>query len=411
MDGTPIIRTFKLTDLVWLAWLGAAGWVTWPALWWELDYLRRTCPNYFAPFLVVLAISPLLLMAWREARGRFLRRHEFTVVAVAMLALCLDYEPQAAVVTMLVLCSCCCAGRTVTRALGMATGGPVEDVAISAALGLGLIHCVLFLLGLAGGYAWPEFAILLAIPLVLWRGELRVLFNDVRQMDAAWDEAAEAHSWAGALLSASLLLFVFAAVAYSLLPSTYFDMVNTHLPAARYYAARQALVAPGWLPYAYYPQSVETLMTVGYALAGRPAAQLLPGIYFAMSMLLLVRIGRLSGASRFASLAGEVFALSIPMLHWTGGSGKNDFALAMFLWALCWHSCAAGRPGSGAGFQPESFCWQWARASSTLCCLQPLRCWPCTFTRRGDNRSARGRSRKWRACCWCSACSGMCVRG
>ncbi len=222
-------------------------------------------------------------------------------------------------------------GRRLTRLLRINTEGSVEDIAISTALGVGVLHCALFAIGLASGYVWFVFVALLVIPMLLWFRELRALYQGLMRMNTAWAETELAQSWAWALLSASVALFLFMAAGYALTPSLYFDMVDLHLPAARHYAAQHALVAPAWLPYAYYPQSVETLMALGYDLGGQPAAQLLTAIYFAVTLLMLVRLGRLCGMDRLSATAGIAFGLSIPMLHWTASAGKNDFALAMFV--------------------------------------------------------------------------------
>jgi len=107
--------------------------------------------------------------------------------------------------------------------------------------------------------------------------------------------------------------------------------LNAHLPAVHYYLAQHALRAPPYLPYAYYPQAAEVLMTLGAALGGEAAAQLFAFLFFPLAALLLYRIGRTCGLDRFAALAGLLFTISVPFMHWTGVSGKNDFALAFYI--------------------------------------------------------------------------------
>jgi 4-amino-4-deoxy-L-arabinose transferase-like glycosyltransferase len=72
-------------------------------------------------------------------------------------------------------------------------------------------------------------------------------------------------------------------------------------------------------------------MALGYVLSGQGAAQVLPDLYFMLALLALFRLGRICGLDRFSALAGVLFAVSIPTLHWSGGSGKNDFALTFFI--------------------------------------------------------------------------------
>ena len=118
---------------------------------------------------------------------------------------------------------------------------------------------------------------------------------------------------------------------FALAPSLTFDVLRFHLPAVQYFADTHSLRAPDYLSYANYPQSVETAMTLAFELAGQAGAQLIPALYFAVALLVLFRLGRLCGLDRLQALAGLLFMASVPAIHWTGASGKNDFAMIAFL--------------------------------------------------------------------------------
>ena len=72
-------------------------------------------------------------------------------------------------------------------------------------------------------------------------------------------------------------------------------------------------------------------MALGYVLAGQPAAQMLPPVFYLLSLVLAFVIARKCGTGRLASMAGVIFAVASPAFHWTGSVVKNDFALAFFL--------------------------------------------------------------------------------
>ncbi|MDQ6705847.1 MAG: glycosyltransferase family 39 protein [Acidobacteriota bacterium] len=244
---------------------------------------------------------------------------------------CFAFEPRAALVVTVVVLACFAFGRRMRKLLQIEPAGPVEDIAISAGIGFGALHCALFAIGLLHGYYPIVFAALLgSAVLFCWR-EIPSFSNALRQMNHAWCNVPEAARWPGTILTAFLMLFEMEAVMFALAPSLVFDMLRVHLPAVQYYAERHALRVPPYLPYAYFPQSVESVMTLGYVFAGQAAAQILPAVYFALALLALFRISRNCGIDRFGALAGLLFTVSVPAIHWTGASGKNDFALVFFI--------------------------------------------------------------------------------
>src|SRR5262249_51793863 len=126
------------------------------------------------------------------------------------------------------------------------------------------------------------------------------------------------------------LAFAMCSLLVILAPSLAYDVLRIHLPLAHSYAALHALRVLPNLSYGYFPQGVETLMTLGYALAGDPAAQMLPPVYFLLTLVAAFRVGRLCELSRAGVLAGVLFIAATPVIHWTGSVPKNDLALAFF---------------------------------------------------------------------------------
>src|SRR5260370_9393561 len=115
-----------------------------------------------------------------------------------------------------------------------------------------------------------------------------------------------------------------------LAPALHYDVNVVDLPLAHYFASQHALRAPAFLSYGYNPQGVEVLMTVGYIFGGDAAAQMLPPVFFALTLMLAYRIGRVCGLERFASFAGVVFVAPTPLIHDDRTVAKNDLTLAIF---------------------------------------------------------------------------------
>jgi 4-amino-4-deoxy-L-arabinose transferase-like glycosyltransferase len=196
-----------------------------------------------------------------------------------------------------------------------------------------LLATAMFVLGLAGGYYPVVFALLLSlICLAFFRG-IPELWRALRAVDRVWADAAELRGWLGTLLVAFAVLFLLSASMVILAPSLAFDVLRYHLAEVQAYNAQHALVILPFLDISYTPQNTELLMTLASGLGGQPAAQMVPPLFFALSLLMVFALARRSGASPLGALAGAIFAGTIPFLHWTGSVAKNDLALAFFVLA------------------------------------------------------------------------------
>lgn len=317
----------------WLVWLAVAVWLTAPGFAWQVAYFRSPGPQFFRLLLLVLALSPVVLAVYQWLRrGRFWRWEPAVITAILLAALVV-YEPRAAAVALVLVPASYCFGRRLRGWFCIPASGAIEDVAISTGLGLGALHCALFVAGLAGWYTVPVFCGWLVFCLAIGWREMAVFPRALLALHRAWGATAAVRGWGGALLSVFGAAFGICAVMVMLTPSLAYDMVRAHLPLVHYYASQHALRTPSYIDYGYFPQGVETLMTFGYVLAGDAAAQMLPAIYFVLALLMALRIGRMCGLSPFAAMAGTLFAVATPVLHWTGSVGKNDLAFAFFVLA------------------------------------------------------------------------------
>ncbi len=106
--------------------------------------------------------------------------------------------------------------------------------------------------------------------------------------------------------------------------------MRSHLPAIRYYASEHALLPVPFLDYSYFPQSVESLMTLAYSLGGQPAAQVVNPLFFALTLLLAFAVARVCKIGPLPATIGVILGATIPFLHWSGSVSKNDFGLVFF---------------------------------------------------------------------------------
>ena len=317
----------------WLAWLAAAVWLTWPGFLRQIQYFHSPGPLYFRFLIAALAVAPAVVWAHHRFRRGGFGRWEFAGIASLAPVALLLYEPRAAMVMLAIELASFAAGRRLRAWLKIPAEGPVEDLAISSGLGLGGLHCLLFLLGLAGWYTAPVFLACILLALIVGGREILAFWTALVRLHRSWGAAPELRGWGGTLIALFGAAFITCSLLVILAPSLAFDVLRVHLPLVHYYAAEHALRTPAYLSYGYFPQGVETLMTMGYALAGDAASQMLPPLYFVLAMLMAYRIGRMCGLSRFAALTGIIFAAATPVVHWTGSVAKNDLALAFFMLA------------------------------------------------------------------------------
>jgi hypothetical protein len=317
--------------IVWIVWLALGFWLTWAGFLWEVEYFRSPGPQFYRLLLTLLFAFPLVLAAYHRLRRAWFRWEPLMVVLPVIAGLV--YDTRAALVAIAIVLATLAVGRGLRLLMKLCPEGPIEEIVVDAALGFGWLHCMLFLLGLAGLYTPAALGAFFAAALLLGARQLPGIGATLIAAENGWTHEMEFRSLFGSLLVLVSLALVVMSTMVILAPSLAFDVLAAHLPLVHNYASQHALRTPSYLPYGYYPQNIEVLMTAGYVLGGDGAAQMLPPVFFALALVAAYRIGRLCGFDRFASFAGVVFSAAIPFLHWTGSVAKNDLALAFFILA------------------------------------------------------------------------------
>jgi hypothetical protein len=320
----------RIAAAAWSLWALLFGIITWNLFRWHLDYFKSPGPEFF---LFALALIPALAIAsWAYSltRRKIFLRYEAIAFAVLPASACLVYEPRAALTAAILFLSCSALGRFALRKFELPLAGAVEQIIAGFAAGLGMVSVALFAAGLAGLLYPITFVLLLALPLAMCWKDARRTLADLAALGQRWQQTDGAlHPLAGIAVFFALLAMM-CALMIALAPSVAFDAVAFHLPSVEFYASHHALrVVPG-IDYSLYPQGMELIWTLAYALAGQPGSQILSILFFALFALLLVRLARECGLARGAAVLAAVFAITMPFLHWSGSVLKNDLALGLF---------------------------------------------------------------------------------
>jgi len=300
---------------------------------WELSYFKSPGPRFYQVIIALLLAFPAILGLYQLLRRRAWWRYELAAVTAFPLAAALFYQPRAALVALWVLVACYAAGRFVLRKLRIGIDHVLDEIALAAGIGLAVLLIALFVLGLCKGFHGWSFALLLGVPIIFFWRDVASLGPALLRYQTAWVDTSEFSTALGALFFVFTAACVLYATMVVLSPSLTYDVLTSHLPAAQYYRTVHALQPVPNGDYSYFPQSIESLMALGLTFAGQPAAQMLPPLFFALSLMLAFRIARHCGADRLSALGAVVLAATLPALHWTGSVAKNDFAVVFFVLA------------------------------------------------------------------------------
>jgi hypothetical protein len=280
--------------------------------------------------LAALPVFAVALLVHARLRRNGLWRFEPILVAGVLAAALLAYEPRATLVTAGILAACYATGRRVLRWLRLEMEDPAGEMAVSAGIGFGLFSYVLFWLGLAGLYYRGVFALLIAVPCVVFHREIPALGRACHRLWKSWAGDAELRRPLAGVLVVFGALFAVVTAMVALAPSIVFDSLKMHLTLAFTFARQHSIQPLPFVDYSYFPQGFEVLMAAAYSLAGQPCAQMLSPAFFVLALLLIASIVRRAGADRLGALTGLAAAISLPFLHWSGSVAKNDMALAMY---------------------------------------------------------------------------------
>ncbi len=316
---------------VWSAWCVVAVCLTVSPLLQHIEYFRSPGEQYYRliKILVPLLFAFGITYGFSGIRER-LRRFELPAAATAAIVLPSLYHPRAVFIVAVFTVSAALVGSFVCRrALPQAQLSAVERLGLALAAGFGLFGFALFLLGLLGALGVATYTALLALPVLIFRGDIAVLGRDLKALSSAWNSEELSHPLVGVGV---FFAAVFGALALAVIiaPPLAYDSLRMHLPLARHYAEQGALVALPFHGYSYMPQSIELLQSLGYSLGGRSAAEMISPVLAVPTFALLAAIARLAGASRRATVVGIIAVATVPFLHWTFAVPKNDGAIATF---------------------------------------------------------------------------------
>jgi hypothetical protein len=309
----------------WIVWLAASFALSVPWFLWHLRIFETIDPRFYRLLLIVLPGGIIAGWVYSNLRRRGWWRYEPVALAVLPLILGAVYAPLATLVTLWIVAAMAASGKTVLRWSGLDA-----EPGLSILTGFGLLSCLLFVLGVTGQFRWPWFlALLAALSVMGWRGALDTL-SDLRRYFAAWSGNEEMKTiQVGVAVFAAFILEVMACMSW-LTPLWSGDPLRFHLALVRSFLWSHSLSTPSAIYYGFFPQGFEVIATLGYALGGQYAAQAVNLLFFALVLMLGYSLARACGIDRSWAVAGVVVGASVPFLHWSGVTFKNDLALAAY---------------------------------------------------------------------------------
>jgi hypothetical protein len=216
-------------------------------------------------------------------------------------------------------------GNRIQRWIGAPSDSHLEQWAMGATLGLGLLGSLVFLLGAFPGlYRWVGYTILLGLGLAA-RSEIQALF---RWLVSARHMRPKGIPWLW-LYAGFIGLF---SLGMALLPPTGWDALVYHLQGPRLYLEAHRLVAVPENLYLNWPAQVEMLFTWGMLLKGDILAKLFHWAFWPLTALMLYALGRRTVGVRAGRWAVALWA-SIPFAVDLAGLAYVDLGLTAFVLA------------------------------------------------------------------------------
>jgi len=237
-------------------------------------------------------------------------------------------------------------GRRALRALSFAS--PLEAIVFQAGLGLGMIPFATLALGLVGWLNPILFWLLLLLSAILLRGDLVLLWRDLRALRFPRNSRFER---ALALFCGLALVLAFL---LALMPPTAWDAQTYHLVEGKVAIAQGHIAPPPDIVYFSFPSLVEMLYLAAMLLKGDIAAQL---IHFGFFLLLLGAM--FAFASRYLNdkVAWLACALliAVPSLVSAAASAYVDVALAFYAF-VAFYAVIVARETNDRGHLGD---WRW----------------------------------------------------
>jgi len=346
----------RLVGAFWFVGLGCGLTLSWQPLLDHLAYFERYGGVVYQALVAGLVCLGLALPLYQWVRQRFLWRYELLILVGLPLLACLARDAQGLFVVLWVLLASYLCGRFLIDRFGLEVDHAAEDISLSIAIGLSGFTCILFVLGLVGGYYWWVFTLLFGLPCVLLAGRLRQLGRLLRGFHDTWGKTEEFRQPACAIVFIFVSAFSAITLMSALTPSLTYDAKLFHIPSIKFYAGIHELKAYPWMNYSYYPQGAEVIQTAAFSLGDQYAAQLLTPSVFAVTLLLLYGILRRMGGGRASAIGALTLAASVPFIHWTGSVMKNDMYLALFQAAALYCVLRAWKGGPANWLRVSAFC-------------------------------------------------------
>jgi hypothetical protein len=217
---------------------------------------------------------------------------------------------------------------------GLAYDSLLEELSLSAGLGLGLISLLTLGLGLTGLlYRWLFFGLALVGYVALF-GEIRTILRRLR----SW-KTPPLTSLSDRLLAAYLVVVVCLAVLASLTPPIAWDSQVYHLTGPKLYIERSKIVGGMNLPYLGFPALLDMLFLAGMLLKSDIVPKLTHLGYGLLTVGLLYSFARRFLQSKTPLLASAIY-LSAPSLVLISTWAYVDLGLAFYILAA-FHSLMA----------------------------------------------------------------------
>jgi 4-amino-4-deoxy-L-arabinose transferase-like glycosyltransferase len=199
-----------------------------------------------------------------------------------------------------------------------------ERLALSMALGLGIISHILFVLGQLGLLLrMTVVAALLVWVIGLNWHEVRRLSGALLRVPSRTTLVALGVVLFGCLVAAPILCL-------PLYPPHDWDATELYLASAKIYVEQHALVVTPYLRFEVYPQLCQLLFALGMMFADDLAAQLTHFLMLVLTAVALIAWGHRAFSSRAGWWAGALF-LGSPIAIWLGSTAYIDLGVALFV--------------------------------------------------------------------------------
>ncbi len=222
-------------------------------------------------------------------------------------------------------------GRTITTRLPIPWWSPAAELAVSMAVGAGIVATLLFIFALLGWFVPLMAWLMLGAGLALAAASYRALWADLTRIFVTLREV-----WRGSWFIKLALLLTAGAVLINLVgdlaPTMEGDSVHQYLLLPRYWVQAGRYVQPAHIWASTLPGN--SMMLSGWALLMRPGNYALPtlitgfgmSLIFALSVYAFARLYLKTGAAFLALMA----SYTMPTTNYLASSAKVDMCWAIF---------------------------------------------------------------------------------